>query len=147
MNFFSQIAANRPLWTAILAWAIAQVIKIIVDLVRYKKLDWRLLFATGGMPSSHSALVTSLAVAVGMEQGFNSTYFALATVFAFVVMYDAQGIRRQAGTQAHIINVMLENLENTGIKLDKNLKELLGHTPVQVIGGAVLGIIVALFIH
>lgn len=147
MNFFLQIINNQILVTAIVSWALAQLIKIIIELIKTHRLNWQLLFATGGMPSSHSALVVSLALAVGLRQGFSSAFFAIATVFAFVVMYDAQGIRRQAGTQAHIINVMLENIENTGIKLDKNLKELLGHTPVQVLGGAILGIIVALLMN
>ena len=147
MQFFNEIIGNRILWTAIISWAIAQLIKIIIDLVKYRKLNWSLLFATGGMPSSHSSLVVSLATAVGLREGFGSSVFAVATVLAFVVVYDAQGIRRQAGYQAHIINVMLENIENTGIKLDKNLKELLGHTPVQVIGGVILGILVALLLN
>ena len=80
-------------------------------------------------------------------QGFDSSLFAIATVLAFVVLYDAQGIRRQAGNQARIINRMLQNVENAGIKVDKNLKELLGHTPIQVMGGTILGIIVALVMN
>nr|WP_223804744.1 divergent PAP2 family protein [Lactococcus protaetiae] len=143
MQFFTQIAENHILWTAIASWALAQIIKILIDLIRFHKLDWQLLFATGGMPSSHSSLVTALATSVGLDYGFNSALFAIATVFAFVVMYDAQGIRRQAGHQAHFINIILENL---GVTIDKNLKELLGHTPIQVGGGAILGIIVALIL-
>ncbi len=99
------------------------------------------------MPSSHSSLVVALATAVGLTQGFGSPLFAVAVVLAFVVMYDAQGIRRQAGNQARIINKMLQNVENAGIKVDKNLKELLGHTPIQVLGGTLLGIIVALLMN
>ncbi|MDR0298080.1 MAG: divergent PAP2 family protein [Streptococcaceae bacterium] len=144
MTFFTELANNKIFWTAVVSWAIAQLLKIVIELAKNRRFDWRLLFATGGMPSSHSSFVVALAVATGMKLGFDSDFFAIAAVLAFIVMYDAQGVRRQAGTQAHIINVMLENLENTGIKLDKNLKEFLGHTPIQVIGGAILGIIVAL---
>ena len=147
MNFFNQIFHNQILMTAIVSWALAQLIKIIIELIRTHRINWQLIFATGGMPSSHSSLVVALATATGLRQGFGSSLFAIATVLAFVVLYDAQGIRRQAGNQARIINRMLQNVENAGIKVDKNLKELLGHTPIQVMGGTILGIIVALVMN
>lgn len=147
MNFFSQILHNQILLTAIVSWAIAQLIKIGIELIRTHRINSQLIFATGGMPSSHSSLVVALATATGLRQGFDSPLFAVATVLAFVVLYDAQGIRRQAGNQARIINRMLQNVENAGIKVDKNLKELLGHTPIQVLGGTLLGIIVALIMN
>lgn len=147
MNFFSQILHNQILLTAIVSWALAQLIKIGIELIRTHRINWQLIFATGGMPSSHSSLVVALATARGLRQGFDSPLFAVATVLAFVVLYDAQGIRRQAGNQARIINRMLQNVENAGIKVDKNLKELLGHTPIQVVGGTILGIIVALIMN
>ncbi|MCT4463713.1 divergent PAP2 family protein [Lactococcus cremoris] len=147
MNFFSQILHNQILLTAIVSWALAQLIKIGIELIRTHRINWQLVFATGGMPSSHSSLVVALATATGLRQGFESPLFAIAIVLAFVVLYDAQGIRRQAGNQARIINRMLQNVENAGIKVDKNLKELLGHTPIQVVGGTVLGIIVALIMN
>ena len=147
MNFFSQILHNQILLTAIVSWALAQLIKIGIELIRTHRINWQLIFATGGMPSSHSSLVVALATATGLRQGFDSPLFAVATVLAFVVLYDAQGIRRQAGNQARIINRMLQNVENAGIKVDKNLKELLGHTPIQVLGGTLLGIIVALIMN
>lgn len=147
MNFFSQILHNQILLTAIVSWALAQLIKIGIELIRTHRINWQLVFATGGMPSSHSSLVVALATATGLRQGFDSPLFAIATVLAFVVLYDAQGIRRQAGNQARIINRMLQNVENAGIKVDKNLKELLGHTPIQVVGGTILGIIVALIMN
>ncbi|MDM7658248.1 divergent PAP2 family protein [Lactococcus lactis] len=147
MNFFNQIFHNQILMTAIVSWALAQLIKIIIELIRTHRINWQLIFATGGMPSSHSSLVVALATATGLRQGFDSLLFAIATVLAFVVLYDAQGIRRQAGNQARIINRMLQNVENAGIKVDKNLKELLGHTPIQVMGGTILGIIVALVMN
>ena len=146
-NFFTEIISNQILITAIVGWFAAQIIKIIVDIFRYRKLDWRLLFATGGMPSSHSALVVSMTTATGLSQGFDSAVFAVATVFAFVVMYDAQGIRRQAGTHAYILNIIIKTIENPKINAEKALKELLGHTPFQVLGGAILGIIVALLMN
>ena len=147
MNFFSQILHNQILLTAIVSWALAQLIKIGIELIRTHRINWQLVFATGGMPSSPSSLVVALATATGLRQGFESPLFAIATVLAFVVLYDAQGIRRQAGNQARIINRMLQNVENAGIKVDKNLKELLGHTPIQVVGGTILGIIVALIMN
>lgn len=147
MNFFNQIFHNQILMTAIVSWALAQLIKIIIELIRTHRINWQLIFATGGMPSSHSSLVVALATATGLRQGFDSSLFAIATVLGFVVLYDAQGIRRQAGNQARIINRMLQNVENAGIKVDKNLKELLGHTPIQVMGGTILGIIVALVMN
>ncbi|MBS4458922.1 divergent PAP2 family protein [Lactococcus petauri] len=147
MNFFTEIISNQILITAIVGWFAAQIIKIIVDIFRYRKLDWRLLFATGGMPSSHSALVVSMTTATGLSQGFDAAVFAVATVFAFVVMYDAQGIRRQAGTHAYILNIIIKTIENPKINAEKALKELLGHTPFQVLGGAILGIIVALLMN
>ncbi len=147
MNFFNQIFHNQILMTAIVSWALAQLIKIIIELIRTHRINWQLIFATGGMPSSHSSLVVALATATGLKQVFDSSLFAIATVLAFVVLYDAQGIRRQAGNQARIINRMLQNVENAGIKVDKNLKELLGHTPIQVMGGTILGIIVALVMN
>ena len=147
MNFFNQIFHNQILMTAIVSWALAQLIKIIIELIRTHRINWQLIFATGGMPSSHSSLVVALATATGLRQGFDSSLFAIATVLSFVVLYDAQGIRRQAGNQARIINRMLQNVENAGIKVDKNLKELLGHTPIQVMGGTILGIIVALVMN
>ncbi|MEG2772507.1 MAG: divergent PAP2 family protein, partial [Lactococcus sp.] len=123
MNFFTEIISNQILITAIVGWFAAQIIKIIVDIFRYRKLDWRLLFATGGMPSSHSALVVSMTTATGLSQGFDSAVFAVATVFAFVVMYDAQGIRRQAGTHAYILNIIIKTIENPKINAEKALKE------------------------
>ncbi|QPS71035.1 divergent PAP2 family protein [Lactococcus garvieae] len=147
MDFFKEIISNQILVTAIVGWFAAQIIKIFVDIFRYKKLDLRLLFATGGMPSSHSALVVSMTTATGLTQGFDSAIFAMATVFAFVVMYDAQGIRRQAGTHAYILNIIIKTIENPKINAERALKELLGHTPLQVFGGAVLGIVVALLMN
>jgi len=132
------------LLSAVLSWAAAQLIKIIIELIKTRKFNLSLIISSGGMPSSHAAFVVGLTTAVGLIEGFNSTYFAISAVLSLVVMYDASGVRRAAGNQAAVINTLVSNLENTGIKLDKKLKELLGHSPIEVFCGAILGIIVAL---
>ena len=133
---------NSILFTAFLGWFIAQLLKMIFVLMHDRKLDWTRMIGSGGMPSSHSAFVTSLAMSVGLKDGFYSTTFAIAVVFAMVVMYDAAGIRRAAGQQAQILNRLIEQWNNSETR-EKQLKELLGHTPVEVFAGAVLGVIIA----
>jgi acid phosphatase family membrane protein YuiD len=135
---------NIILWTAIVSWAVAQLIKIAIELWRSKKFKPTLIISSGGMPSSHTSFVVAMSTATGILEGFNSTMFAMSTIVSFVVMYDAAGVRRAAGKQAEILNIMVENIENSGIVLDKKLKELLGHTPIEVACGALLGVIVAL---
>ena len=120
--------------------AIAQIIKMIIDVAATGKIDWELMFSSGGMPSSHSSFVCSMATTVGLSRGFDSVEFAISFVLAIVVMYDAAGVRRAAGSHAVIINKLMDSLN---IK-DENLKELLGHTPIQVGAGAILGIIIAI---
>ncbi len=117
--------------------------KILIELVRVKRLNWYLLIASGGMPSSHTAIITAVATSIGLAYGFDSALFALAAVVSLVVMYDASGVRRQAGRHAMLINTIIENIEDTGIKLDRKLKTLLGHSPIEVLAGAILGILVA----
>ena len=144
MNFWIE----SVLVTSILSWFLAQVIKVFLTLMQKGKLDFRRFVGSGGMPSSHSSFVTSLAMAVGLKNGFQSTEFAICTVFALVVMYDAAGVRRAAGQQARILNKMIEDWENSDFsKSDKHLKELLGHTPKEVFVGALLGIIIAVIRH
>lgn len=134
--------------TCILAWFIAQLIKVILTIITSKKVDFRRFVGSGGFPSSHSSFVTSLATAVGIIDGFASTNFAVTVVLALVVMYDAAGVRRAAGQQARILNKIVEDWDNKDLtQTDKRLKELLGHTPKEVFAGAVLGIIVALIRH
>ena len=140
MNYLQQFFSNKVIGISALAWFIAQLIKIIIDLVKSRSIDMKLLTSSGGMPSSHSAFVTSLATSIGMTQGFDSTQFAITFVLCMVVMYDAAGVRRAAGKQAAVINDIADIMENYGFKMDENLKELLGHTPVEVAAGAVLGI-------
>lgn len=140
MEYFNELFDNKPLWIAITSFFLAQFTKIILHLVSYKKFDMKLIMGSGGMPSSHSSFVMALTTAVGIKEGLDSTYFAIATVISFVIMYDAAGVRRAAGNQAAIINRILDNVGNQNIKIDKKLKELLGHTPIEVAAGAVLGI-------
>ena len=141
------IFENLPLWCAILAWAAAQLIKIIIEFCKTKKLNPALLVGTGGMPSSHTAFVTAMSITIGLSDGFGSPMFAISAVLMLIVMSDAAGVRRAAGKQAEVINMIVENIENTGIKLDKKLKELLGHSPIEVAVGAVLGTLIAVICH
>jgi hypothetical protein len=144
MQSFSQIQDNHVLLVALAACLIAQAAKLVIEFAQHRKLNFRVLVETGGMPSSHSALVTALAVGVGLSAGWSSTEFALATVFAFIVMYDAAGVRQAAGKQAKILNQMIDELFQGDHDLtETRLKELLGHTPVQVIVGALLGGVIA----
>ena len=141
---FAAFLTNRHLLTALVAMVIAQVLKVFFDYWRTKSWQKALLFSTGGMPSSHSSLVFALAVSVGLYEGFGTTAFAVCAVLALVIMHDAQGIRRAAGQQAEAINFLFSKLEDQGIKLEKKLKELLGHQPIEVVAGAFLGLVVAL---
>ncbi len=133
---------NHVLFVAIVGWFAAQFIKIIIEFGRTKKINLELIMASGGMPSSHSSLATSTAMAIGYQEGFDSAVFALAVVLSCIVMYDASGVRRAAGHQAKIINIIVERIEDTGIVMDKKLKELLGHTHIEVFAGACLGILI-----
>ena len=144
MNYIIDIFTNKILLIAVLSWFVAQVIKVILTLVKFRELDFTRLFGSGGMPSSHASFTVSLATAVGFTTGFSSVEFALAAAFAMVVMYDATGVRRSAGEQAKILNQIVETMKNDKISdTGKKLKELLGHTPIQVFAGAVLGAFIA----
>lgn len=137
------ITGNLALDLAGTAWFLAQICKIIVNYCINRNFDFRLLVSSGGMPSSHSALVCALMAAIGSIEGFGSSYFALSAVLALVVMYDACNVRRAAGEQAKILNYIMEKWsEMTPSIVTRELKELLGHTPFQVIMGAILGILV-----
>ncbi|HLO83408.1 MAG TPA: divergent PAP2 family protein [Nostocaceae cyanobacterium] len=143
MQDIGDILNNRVLLVALVACFAAQGLKLIIEAIRHRKLNVSVLVTTGGMPSAHSALVTALAAGVGQTVGWSSPEFALATVFAIIVMYDAAGVRQAAGKQARILNQMIDELfdEKPDFSQDR-LKELLGHTPVQVIAGSALGITV-----
>jgi len=132
-----EILDNQVLLIALCSSLTAQLLKLFIELARFRKIRFKVLFETGGMPSSHSALVSALAVGIGRTQGWDTPQFAIATVFAFIVMYDAAGIRLAAGKQAKVLNqIMVEVFEEE----QDPLKELLGHTPVQVVAGSILGI-------
>jgi len=146
MHFFmEQLLSNYPLMSAVLAWFVAQVIKTAIDAYFNKGINWERMTGAGGMPSSHSSTVVSLAIATGISYGVDSTLFAIALIFAIVVMYDATGVRRETGKQAVILNRLL--LDNpfswTGKEFEKKLKEYVGHSPFQVLMGAILGILIA----
>jgi len=133
---------NYALLSALIAWSVAQLIKLPLDYIFTKRWNWALLISVGGMPSSHSALVTATAAGVGLYSGFNSPVFALASAVAMVVIYDATGIRRQAGIHAQTINLLVEELLQGHIAPEKQLREVLGHTPLEALGGVILGLIV-----
>lgn len=144
MHDFGNILDNSVLLVAAIACLIAQASKLVVELIKNRKVNLRILVTTGGMPSAHSALVTALATGVGQTVGWASPEFAIATVFAIIVMYDAAGVRQAAGKQARILNQMIDELfrEHQAFTEDR-LKELLGHTPFQVIVGSALGVTVS----
>lgn len=144
MNVFFEIFSNKVLGISIFACFLAQFMKIFTG--KHKKVELARIFTSGGMPSSHSSFVTSLATLVGIERGFASTDFAIVCVFALIIMYDATGVRRAVGKQATIINQMLDDLHNKKHIEQKRLKELVGHTPKEVLFGAMLGIIIALIL-
>ena len=128
----------------LVAWAIAQAAKVIYTSMRQRRLNLRVLAETGGMPSSHAAIVMGLTTAVGKYAGVDSAVFAIALIFSFVVMYDAAGLRRAAGRQAAILNRLVEDLVHMRGMQEQRLRELLGHTPFEVVVGAILGIVVGL---
>ena len=152
MSIFLQIITNPVLFIPAISWIIAQVLKTIINAIVNKKFSIDRLVGDGGMPSGHSATVTSLAVMCGLTSGFDSTTFGLATIFAIVVMHDALGVRRETGKQAVSIIEMAEILndfvteKNERIKTDK-LKVLVGHTPWQVVCGSALGGVIAIAYH
>ncbi|MBI3243532.1 MAG: divergent PAP2 family protein [Chloroflexi bacterium] len=140
-----QLAAlfqNDPLLAAVAAWSLAQIIKVPLDYLFTREFNWHLLLSAGGMPSSHAALVAGLAWTMGLEYGFDSAVFAIAAVFSMIVIYDATGVRRAAGEHARVINRMIEDLATGHPLKEEELKELLGHTPRQVLAGTIFGIVV-----
>lgn len=132
------------LYIPFLMWFGIQLFKVIYDLVTTKKFNFKRILGAGGMPSSHSAVVTSLATLIGKYEGITTPIFALAVIFAFVVMYDAAGIRRAAGKQAKLLNKLVETPGLSGVQVSEKLVEVLGHTPKQVLVGALIGIIAGL---
>ncbi len=146
-NIFVQLLKNKILITTLAGWLIAQTIKVSIGVIRQKRFDFRWFVGTGGMPSSHAAGAASLATAIGIEYGLQSAYFALAVSFALVVMFDAQGVRRASGRQARILNRITEDIYWQGRIQEGRLRELIGHTPIEVIVGALLGVLIAFIVY
>lgn len=146
MDGVSDIFHNRVLVVALLACLTAQGLKVVIELIRDREVNFRYLVTTGGMPSAHSSLVGALATAIGQTMGWSSPDFAIACLFAIIVMYDAAGVRQAAGKQAKLLNQITEELLQDGHNFnEEKLKELLGHTPFQVLVGLMLGIAISMF--
>ena len=145
LQFFADLWANVPLKCAAVSWCVAQGIKVLISLWLDKKLDWRRCFGMGGMPSSHSAFVFSLMLSIAVKETVASTQFALAFALAAVVIYDAMGVRRETGKQGEVLNQILSQVLVEGKPItEKQLKELVGHTPLEVLGGIIVAVIMVL---
>ncbi len=138
-----EFAANKILITTLCSWVIAQALKVLVGYIIEKKVDFRWFVGTGGMPSSHTAGASCLAAAIGFQYGFDNVLFALAASFALVVMFDAQGVRRASGKQARILNKIMDDIYWQGKMQEGRLRELIGHTPLEVVGGFIVGVLIA----
>lgn len=150
MSFFNELLSNRIFITAATGWLVAQILKTIIHIILSKEFSAERLVGSGGMPSSHSSTVCSLAAAVYFEYGAAGFEFAMAAIFSIVVMYDAMGVRRETGIQAKLLNDMLKVFEDMGreeISAHDKLKEFVGHTPLQVLIGAILGIGIAVLMY
>ena len=149
MTWLKELVTNPFLITSTSSWFVAQVIKVIINACVTKKLDWERLFGDGGMPSGHSATVSSLAIFTALRCGCGSFEFAVCAILAIIVCHDATGVRQEAGKQAIVINDMVEQFEKFFKQdiVDIDLKELVGHTPLQVLAGITLGLINALVMH
>jgi acid phosphatase family membrane protein YuiD len=137
----SEFFANRVFQATLVVWVGAQVLKFVIELFYRRRVNFRLLTTAGGIPSSHSAAVSALATAIAVREGVSSSLFVLSLLFAVVTMYDAAGVRRAASIQAHILNQIIEELFKGHPISENKLRELLGHTPVEVFAGMVLGIV------
>ena len=144
MDNFTKFITNKYLLVPLALWFSIQTFKVLVELIRTKKFNFKRILGPGGMPSSHSAVVTSIATLIGKNAGFDSMVFALAVIVACVVMYDAAGIRRAAGKQAALLNRIVNTPGLSGLEVQEKLAEVLGHSPFQVFVGAIIGIIAGL---
>jgi hypothetical protein len=140
VNFLTGLFSNYILIPALVGWLIAQVVKLPLEYLRTKQWNWVILLRTGGMPSSHSALVAGIAHGMGLHEGFSSPIFALGVTLAIVVIYDATGIRRQAGKHAKLLNTMINELAAGHPLKNEQMLEFLGHTPLEALAGTLLGI-------
>lgn len=143
MEILKEVYSNQPLIVALVTWFLTQSLKFIVNIIKRRRLDFKLLVATGGFPSSHSAIVSALAASVGLNFGFSSPLFALSAVLAGVVISDARGIRQAAGKQAEVLNKIIEDLyQKKKLKVER-VREFLGHTSLEVFYGILLGVLIA----
>ena len=145
LQFFADLWNNMPLKCATVSWCVAQAIKVLISLWLDKKLDWRRCVGMGGMPSSHSAFVFSLMLSIGVQETVASPLFALAFALAAVVIYDAMGVRRETGRQGAVLNQIITEVMVEGKPItEQQLKELVGHSPLEVAGGLIVGMVVVL---
>jgi acid phosphatase family membrane protein YuiD len=142
----NELLLNKVLVSAVIAWVIGQFLKFPLEFILNKRWNWGIMFSSGGLPSSHSALVTAVALSIGFQEGFNTSLFALSAAIAMIVIYDAAGVRRQAGIHAERINEIMRNFIESGHFPEEDLKEMLGHTPFEVISGVLLGVLVCWFV-
>ncbi|WP_085505717.1 divergent PAP2 family protein [Thalassobacillus devorans] len=153
-----ELLYNFPLWSAIIAILFAQAVKVPIRMIATRDFNPGLAFSTGGMPSSHSAAVTALATAVGLQEGFDSSMFGIATVFSIIVMFDSTGVRRQSGEQAIVLNLLINDFQrfvdeaklwNKKQEFEKReeIRELLGHQPIEVFFGGVTGILLSIILY
>ena len=143
MSLTDILLFNPILLAAIIAWTIAQTLKVLIEFIILKRWNWALLFQAGGMPSSHSAMVSAAALTIGLQFGFDQAVFALSAILAMIVIYDATGVRRESGKQAVLINSIIAEISKGKIPPHDKLKEVLGHTPGEAILGTTLGISIA----
>ena len=144
MNDLQKAITNKYLYIPFLVWLCIQIFKVIYDLITTNKFNFKRIMGAGGMPSSHSAVVTCLATLIGKSEGVDTPIFAVSVIFAMIVMYDAAGVRRAAGKQAHLLNKIVETPGLSGMEVQERLVEVLGHTPLQVLVGATIGILVGM---
>ena len=144
MNDFQKFITNKYLYVPLMLWFSIQTFKVIYELIKTKKFNFKRIIGAGGMPSSHSAITMCISTMIGKSSGFDSSVYALSLIVALVVMYDAAGVRRAAGKQAKLLNKIIDTPGLTNVQVQEKLVEVLGHTPVQVFVGALLGIIIGM---
>ncbi|MBI5699580.1 divergent PAP2 family protein [Candidatus Saganbacteria bacterium] len=144
MNLIQSLISNVPLVIGGSAFILSQILKIIIYYFKDKKLDLTHFFEAAGMPSTHSAMSSAMTLSIGVKSGFDSTFFAIAVVFTIIVMYDAMGVRFAAGQQAVVLNKIIEDIYSEKISEKEKMKELIGHTPIEVFAGGTLGLAVAM---
>jgi uncharacterized protein len=145
LAIMSKVLSNKAIIIPCIAWLVSQLIKVLIESIKRKRPAFDRFFGSGGMPSSHASFISCLAMSIGLLEGFDSSDFAIAFSFAFVVMYDASGVRRAAGNQAKALNLLMFK-HNDDVKFGEKLKEMLGHSPSEVVVGAILGIVLSILL-